>query len=86
MNNNISPTLCICGHEQNRHRDIGMFSGWGQGECELCRCSFYEPKYKEFSYNKECRNPKIRLDENFNHVCMRCGKTVDKSYTIENKK
>jgi hypothetical protein len=48
---------CICGHKDNRHKDTGIFNGWGQGSCELCRCSFFECN---------CLNNKSKLIENFN--------------------
>lgn len=34
--------ICICGHKDNRHADIGVFTGWGHGPCELCKCSRFE--------------------------------------------
>ena len=33
---------CICGHDTNRHKDLGLFDGWGLGECELCACHKFE--------------------------------------------
>lgn len=40
--------ICICGHHKNRHKDCDywkdqrMHGDWGVGECQLCRCEWFE--------------------------------------------
>ena len=38
---------CISGHRDNRHADKDdntILGQWGVGECELCRCTWFECK------------------------------------------
>ena len=56
--------ICICGHEDRRHENTSLYE-WGDGECTLCKCKFFECKTCDKQYDKQY---------DIEIICIVCGK------------